>query len=90
MGTLGKRKQRPVDALSVKEAGRLGGLATLARYGVNHYKDAGKKGQAALSATCTSDQRRFWGSLGGRPQKRRLFQGEKEINERQDGSPPGL
>lgn len=74
-----KREKSPAYGLTVREAGRLGGLTTLARHGIIHYKDAGKKGQAVLSAMCTSEQRRFWGSMGGRPKKPKLFyQGGEE------------
>ena len=64
--------------LSVKDAGRLGGLTTLARHGLDHYREAGRKGQAKLAARFGKAQRRRWGSMGGRPRKRRLnHMGEK-------------
>lgn len=64
--------------LTVKDAGRLGGLTTLARHGLDHYRVAGKKGQAKLAARFGKAQRRRWGSMGGRPRKRKLIHmGEK-------------
>jgi len=64
--------------LTVREAGRLGGLSTLTRYGVDHYRKAGRKGQAKLNAQFGKAQRALWGSLGGRPKKPRLAgMGEK-------------
>jgi len=64
--------------LTVREAGRLGGLSTLTRYGVDHYRRAGRKGQAKLNAQFGKSQRALWGSLGGRPRKPKLTDvGEK-------------
>ncbi len=61
--------------LTVVEAGTKGGNTTFARYGKRHYQEAGRKGQASLSANISSEQRRSWGALGGRPKKHRLFIG---------------
>jgi hypothetical protein len=55
--------------LTVSEAGRLGGLSTLSRYGLDHYRKAGRKGQSALNARFGKTQRVLWGSKGGRPKK---------------------
>jgi hypothetical protein len=64
--------------LTVKEAGRLGGLTTLARYGLAHYREAGRKGQAKLAARCGQAQRCLWGAMGGRPRRIKLANmGEK-------------
>jgi hypothetical protein len=62
-------KKRQCPELTVREAGRLGGLRTLARHGIAHYQKVGRKGQAKLAAKCTSAQRRSWGALGGRPKR---------------------
>ena len=64
--------------LTVAEAGAMGGTTTLTKYGRGHFRVIGKKGQASLAAKITSNERRIWGSLGGRPKKRRSFDtGEK-------------
>lgn len=58
--------------LTVQEAGRLGGRTTLERHGVEHYREAGKKGQAKLVERFDLTQRSVWGSMGGRPRKKRF------------------
>ena len=64
--------------ITVREAGRRGGLITLSRYGVTHFREAGRKGQVSLAAKTSSDQRQQWGRLGGRPRKhRRQSMGEE-------------
>jgi hypothetical protein len=64
--------------LTLREAGRLGGLSTLTRHGLDHYRKAGRKGQAKLNARFGKAQRALWGSLGGRPKKpRSAGMGEK-------------
>ena len=64
--------------ITVREAGRLGGLTTLSRYGIKHYREAGRKGQTSFAAKSTPDQRQQWGKLGGRPPKKRYqIAGEK-------------
>jgi len=69
---------RPIDELNVKVAGARGGAATYAKHGKRHFQAIGRKGQASLSAKITTEQRRFWGALGGRPRKSRLsVAGEK-------------
>ena len=65
-------KKQQCAELTVSEAGRLGGLSTLARHGIAHYQKVGRKGQAKLATKCTSDQRRSWGALGGRPKRVRF------------------
>lgn len=58
--------------LTVREIGRLGGLTTLARHGIDHYREAGRKGQAKLATRFGKGQRSRWGAMGGRPKKLRL------------------
>lgn len=58
-----------IGELTVKEAGRLGGLTTLARHGLDHYREAGRKGQAKLDARFGKAQRSCWGAMGGRPKR---------------------
>lgn len=65
--------------LTVVEAGARGGASTYAKYGKEHYRAIGKKGQAGLAAKITTHERRIWGAMGGRPKKRRSFgTGERE------------
>lgn len=61
-----------IGELTVREAGRLGGLSTLTRHGLDHYRRAGRKGQAKLNARFGKAQRALWGAMGGRPKKPRL------------------
>jgi len=71
--------QQQIQRPTVKEAGARGGSATYAKYGKEHFRVIGRRGQASLSAKVTTDQRRAWGAMGGRPRKRRYFiMGEKE------------
>jgi len=64
--------------LTVEEAGARGGAATYAKYGREHFRVIGRKGQASLAIKITSRERRVWGAMGGRPGKRRSFDtGEK-------------
>ena len=75
-------EQNQVVELTVKQAGVLGGITTLARYGREHFRVIGRKGQANLTVKITSNERRAWGMLGGRPRKR-LYPsegGEKQTN----------
>ena len=65
--------------LTVAEAGARGGASTYAKYGKEHFRAIGKKGQASLAAKITTHERRIWGATGGRPKKRRSFgTGERE------------
>lgn len=58
--------------ISCREAGARGGAKTMARYGKAHFQSIGEKGQATLASRITSEQRRAWGAMGGRPKRRRL------------------
>jgi len=53
--------------IGVRQAGKLGGLSTRSRHGTDHFKAAGRKGQAVFASRYTTDDRRRWGALGGRP-----------------------
>ena len=64
--------------ISCAEAGQQGGLATLARHGVEHFRYAGAKGQAVLSQRYSTKQRRLWGRMGGRPRKAPINLGEEK------------
>lgn len=66
------------ESITVSEAGRLGGLETLRRHGRQHFVTAGRQGQEVIAHYYTSEDRRHWGSLGGRPRRRKLADmGEK-------------
>jgi len=53
-------------SMSCAEAGKLGGVSTKSRHGINHFKAAGRKGQAVFASRYTTDDRCRWGTLGGR------------------------
>jgi len=69
-----------IQIMSVKEAGAKGGMKTSAKYGTEHFRQIGKLGQAAQSVRVTSQERRKWGSMGGRPRRPKYtcLRGEKE------------
>jgi len=57
------------ESITASEAGRLGGLETLRRHGRQHFVAAGRRGQKVIAHYYTAEDRRRWGSLGGRPRK---------------------
>jgi len=73
-------EQQRVSNTTVREAGARGGATTYARYGKEHFQAIGRKGQAALATKITSDQRRAWGAMGGRPRKRPYLIYGGEVN----------
>ena len=89
---MGKKLENPSDQdMSVREAGRLGGLQTLRRRGREHFINAGRLGQDSMSRIYTSEDRRRWGRLGGRPRKNRLvFTGEEGTNHEGRTGEPAL
>jgi len=60
-------------SITVREAGREGGLAVLSRRGRAFYSEIGKKGQAVMRHRYP-DMAANWGRLGGRPRKLTLRQ----------------
>lgn len=67
------------NSITVSEAGRLGGLETLRRHGRQHFVTAGRLGQQVIAQHYTTEDRRYWGNLGGRPRRIRFTStGEKE------------
>jgi len=68
------------ESISVKTAGRKGGLTTLNRHGRKHFIQAGKKGQKIIKSKYTQYDRRRWGALGGRPQRKHVNLGEETKN----------
>lgn len=83
-------KRRRYLELTCREAGQLGGLECLRRRGRIHFARAGKLGQETLTRRYTTDDRRRWGRLGGRPPLKVRYAGEKGNPRRGGmGSPPG-
>jgi hypothetical protein len=68
------------NSISVKEAGRRGGLALLHSRGRGHFSQIGKLGQQALRARYP-DMAAAWGRTGGRPRKPGLSEGAGEGDE---------
>ncbi len=63
--------------LSVREAGRRGGLAVLRKYGKGYFAEIGKMGQEAMR-TRYPNKASAWGKQGGRPKKLEI---EKNMGE---------
>ena len=61
-------KGKKMGNISVKEAGRKGGLALLAKNGNKHFAEIGKKGQETLKKRYPG-MASSWGREGGRPKK---------------------
>ena len=57
--------------LSVREAGRRGGLALLKKKGKRHFSKIGKKGQEIMKQRYPN-MASVWGKKGGRPRKNNL------------------
>ena len=64
-----KLKEINSDSISIRLAGRLGGIKTAALHGRIHFVTAGKRGQQVFAQRYTSEDRSRWGKLGGRPKK---------------------
>jgi general stress protein YciG len=60
------------EELTVREAGRRGGLAVLRNYGREFFVEVGKKGQKAMRQKYGKDMASKWGKKGGRPRKPNL------------------
>jgi len=72
--------------LSVREAGRRGGLSVLAKHGHKHFSKIGKQGQKALRERYP-DMASEWGKQGGRPRKPQLHNmGDQNLNNKRGGS----
>ena len=77
------------EELTCRQAGRLGGLETLRRRGRAHFSECGRLGQQALKERWSTEDRRQWGRLGGRPRRVRYKDmGERELGIKEGGSPP--
>jgi len=69
-----------IKDLSVREAGRRGGLVVLATYGHKHFSRIGKQGQKILRDK-HPDMASVWGKRGGRPRKPNLDEmGDMGVN----------
>ena len=79
------------DTMTVREAGRLGGLETLRRRGRDHFVRAGHRGQKVMALRYGPEDRKRWGRMGGRPRKVRIvITGEVGNSKgRRQGEPPG-
>lgn len=65
--------------MTLREAARIGGRTTLERHGKEHFVKAGIKSQAIYQSRYTSEDRRRFGKMGGRPRRKRYdATGEKE------------
>ena len=58
--------------ITCSQAGEIGGKTTLAKYGLEHFRKIGQRGQKATDARYGNDIRSAWGKLGGRPKKTRI------------------
>jgi len=67
--------------ISVREAGRKGGLAVLRNRGREFYREIGRKGQQAMREKYPLSMAHEWGKRGGRPKKPKLSEmgGGKQI-----------
>lgn len=63
------QKEQEGIQLTCKQAGKAGGLSTKFKYGIEHYRRAGRKGQAGFRDRYTQEDRRRFGAMGGRPRK---------------------
>jgi hypothetical protein len=60
-----------MDSISVREAGKRGGLALLYKRGNKHFSEIGKKGKEELNRLYPG-MASAWGKKGGRPRKENL------------------
>jgi general stress protein YciG len=59
---------KSISEMTVKEAGRKGGLALLSKRGTKHFAEIGKKGQEIMKKRYPG-MASTWGKKGGRPIK---------------------
>jgi general stress protein YciG len=57
--------------IDVREAGRRGGIALLAKRGAQHFAEIGRKGQEELKKRYPN-MASEWGKKGGRPKKNNM------------------
>ena len=68
-------------SMSVREAGKKGGLSTKNRHGLSFLRQIGQKG-GCTTAECHKDMLSYWGKMGGRPRKTTLTQMEEMPEEK--------
>jgi hypothetical protein len=59
---------KEMESVTVKEAGRKGGLTVLSKRGTKHFAEIGKKGQEIMKKRYPG-MASTWGKKGGRPRK---------------------
>jgi general stress protein YciG len=76
------------EDLTVREAGRLGGLAVLNKHGREFYSEIGREGQRVLRERHPGMASQ-WGRMGGRPRKLTLAEimGEGSTDEKRRSGP---
>jgi hypothetical protein len=70
-----------MEDLTVRQAGRRGGLAVLLKYGKSYFSKIGRKGQDAMRIKYPG-MATVWGRRGGRPKKPDLYVGTGEQGEK--------
>jgi general stress protein YciG len=60
-----------MSEITVKEAGRKGGLSLLSKRGTKHFAEIGKKGQDTIKRLYPG-MASTWGKKGGRPRKNNI------------------
>jgi general stress protein YciG len=59
---------KSISEMTVREAGRKGGLSLLGKRGTKHFAEIGKKGQDTIKRLYPG-MASTWGKKGGRPRK---------------------
>ena len=62
---------KSISEMTVKEAGRKGGLALLSKRGTKHFVEIGRKGQEIMKKRYPG-MASTWGKKGGRPRKNNI------------------
>jgi len=62
---------KSISEMTVKEAGRRGGLSLLSKRGTKHFAEIGKKGQDTIKRLHPG-MASTWGKKGGRPRKNNI------------------
>jgi general stress protein YciG len=62
---------RSISEMTVKEAGRKGGLSLLNKRGTKHFAEIGRKGQEIMKKRYPG-MASTWGKKGGRPRKNNI------------------
>ena len=74
---------------SCAEAGRAGGLQTLRRHGREYFSIIGRLGQERFRQRYSREDRRLWGSWGGRPRRMSYSaRGRARESNREEGREP--